>query len=241
MNMKRTNRISLTLGALFAAGALAAGCAETDIVAKVAKTSFKALLEASPGRVAFDQEEGAWGLSSPGGDRVFFAADFSRNGGEGQAADMDMPDVEFTFDVAPFLAAGLDPSKLVGAEGLRYEVEDDELMLHFELGSDAFAATAKDSLEAAFAEIVRSQRARLGYHAKLDHYGIKLGEGNMLEWAKDLSTNDKDLVFVLNPEPLIAAGLDPAQVSGWAYAQVEMEDEEGKTISPWKLLRPFDL
>jgi len=35
--------------------------------------------------------------------------------------------------------------------------------------------------------------------------------------------NDKDIVFVLNPEPLIAAGVDPKAVDGWVFARVPVE------------------
>ncbi|MBL8967094.1 MAG: hypothetical protein JNG85_08795, partial [Spirochaetaceae bacterium] len=74
-----------------------------------------------------------------------------------------------------------------------------------------------------------------------DHYGIALGGGNMLEWAKDPAKNDKDLVLVLEPAPLAAAGLDPARVQGWAFAKVETMDAKGAKILVDKLLRPFDL
>lgn len=47
-------------------------------------------------------------------------------------------------------------------------------------------------------KIVEKSRDSIGYHAALDHYGIDLENGNMFEWAKDISTNDKDIVFVLN-------------------------------------------
>jgi hypothetical protein len=218
----------------------AAGCSGTDVVAKVANTSFKALAEASSGRVAWSEGERSWVLSSPAGDEVSFASDFSRNNAAA-GADLDKPDVEFSFDAAPFLAAGLDIAKLPKVEGMKYELEDGMLMYHFELGSDKFPPEAAKSIEGTFAEIVRTQRARIGYHEKLDHYGIKLGGGNMLEWAKDLSKNDKDLVFVLDPAPFAAAGVDPAKIKGWAFAKVETKDDSGKAIQVDKLLKPFDL
>lgn len=34
-------------------------------------------------------------------------------------------------------------------------------------------------------------RDSIGYHAALDHYGIDLENGNMFEWAKDISANDR--------------------------------------------------
>jgi hypothetical protein len=199
------------------------------------------VIDASKDRVSYSEEDGAWVLASAAGDQVLFAKDFSGNNAAGMGSDMDKPDVEFTFEAAPFVAAGLDPAKLVAPEGIKYEIEGDRLMLHFELGKDKFADGAKKSLEATIAEIVRTQRARVGYHEKLDHYGIKLGGGNMFEWAKDMAKNDKDIVFVLNPEPFIAAGVDPAKVAGWVFAKVESKDAGGKTVAEDKLLKPFNL
>lgn len=218
------------------------GCAGTDVVGKVAKTSFKAVLDASKDKVSFSKEDESWGLTSPAGDEVLFSTNFARNApSTGGMADMDKPDVEFTFDAAPFIAAGLDVAKLPAVDGIKYEIEDGRFMLHFELGNDAFPADVAKSFEATFAEIVRTQRARIGYHEKLDHYGISLGDGNMFEWAKDMSKNDKDIVWVLNPAPFIAAGVDPAKIEGWVFAKVETKDAKGKTIFVDKLLKPFNV
>jgi len=70
---------------------------------------------------------------------------------------------------------------------------------------------------------------------------VDLANGNMFEWAKDMSKNDKDIVFVLNPQVFIDAGVDPAKVEGWVFAKVEKEDENGKKIQVDKFLKPFDL
>ncbi len=217
------------------------GCAASDVVAKVANSSFKAVVDASAGKTSFSTEDESWLLESAAGDEVLFASDFSRNGAAGGMADMEKPDVEFTFDLAPFIAAGLDAAKLPMTEGIKYEVEDDRFMLHFELGGDKFPPDAASSFEATFAAIVKAQRDRVGYHEKLDHYGIKLGNGNMFEWAKDLSSNDKDIVWVLNPEPFIQAGADVSKIAGWVFAKVETKDDSGKTIFVDKLLKPFNL
>jgi hypothetical protein len=228
-NGKNTSAIA----AAFAATMLALtslsliGCAATDVVGAKAVSSFKAIVDASKDRVSYSAEDGAWSLSSPGGDEIMLST--------------QMPDAEISLDAAPFLAAGLDVAKLPGSGALKYELEEGRLMLHFELGAKKFAAAAKDSIEASFAELVRTERARIDYHEKLDHFGIKLGEGNMLEWAKDMGSNDKDLVLVLNPEPLIAAGLDPSKAAPWSYAKVESKDDSGKTVFADKLLRAYNL
>jgi len=239
--MKHRTYGFIALGVAFAVLAFS-GCAATDVVGKVAGTSFKAVLDASKDRVSFMAEDGAWALASTAGDEILLSTDFARNSSSaGGMADMDKPDAEFTFDAAPFIAAGLDIAKLPMAEGIKYEIEEGRFMLHFELGKDAFAADAAKSFNATFAEIVRTQRSRIGYHEKLDHYGIGLGNGNMFEWAKDMSKNDKDIVWVLNPEPFIAAGVDPAKIEGWVFAKVETKDDKGKVIFVDKLLKPFNI
>jgi hypothetical protein len=53
----------------------------------------------------------------------------------------------------------------------------------------------------------------------------------MLERAKDMSKNGKDLVFVL----------DTARIRGWALAKVETKGDAGETIQVDKLLGAYDL
>jgi hypothetical protein len=71
--------------------------------------------------------------------------------------------------------------------------------------------------------------------------GHDLDNGNMFEWAKNLATNDKDIVFVLAPEPFIAAGTDPARIEGWAFTKVTVDDANGKPVQVDKILKPFNL
>jgi len=238
--MKFMNIVTLAAAGSIAAASLM-GCGATDVVAKVAKTSFGAVAGALPAAPAWSEKDYAWSLASPAGDRLLLSSDFSRNNAAGASADLDKPDAEFVFDADPFLAAGLDISKLPAADGIKYEIEDGMFMIHFELGSDKFSPDAKKSLASAFSELVKFQRTRIGYHEKLDHYGIKLGNGNMFEWAKDMAANDKDIVFALNPEPFIAADVDPSSIAGWSFAKVETRDDAGKTVFVDKLLKPFNL
>lgn len=237
----KDSRVRVCFSAAVILALVFTGCGTTDVVAQYANISFASVIKVSGSRVQWSAPDYAWSLSSVSGDTVLFSADFSRNASSAGMADMDKPDVEFVFDAAPFLSSGLDITKLPQTEGIKYEIEDGMLMLHFELSSARFAPEAKSSLGATFAEIVKAERSRIGYHEKLDHYGIKLGNGNMFEWAKDMTKNDKDIVFVLNPEPFIAAGVDPSKMSGWVFAKVEMKDDAGKTIFVDKLLKPFNL
>ena len=201
-------------------------CAQTDVVGKVSVTSFGAVLDLSD--VTTDEMYGSWSLNAPDNSaRFIFSKDFKSSAPH---------DVMIELDAQPFIDAGLDPAKLPA--GI---LVGDKIMVGQELGEETFTAEAQAAPLASYEELVRLKRESVGYHEKLDHYGIDLGNGSKFEWAKDLKTNDKDIVFVLDPQMLIDAGVDPAKVTGWVFAAVEMKDESGKPVSVDKFLKPFDL
>ena len=109
------------------------------------------------------------------------------------------------------------------------------------MGTDAFTYRGAPAPLDTFKEIVRTHRPIIGYHVALDHYGIALGDGNMFEWAKDMSKNDKDMVFVLNPEPLKAAGVDAGKITGWIFTKIPVKDGAGKTVDVDKFVKPYNL
>lgn len=220
------------IGLLIFAGAIAmlalAGCKQLDVVGKESVTSFSAVLNAIPDKVQADEMNAGWSLAAPDDTvRFIWSGDYSKS---------PIHDVMLEFDATPFLDAGLDPSKL--PENVQYY--EDKLMVGTKLGTDALKYSGDPTPLAAYEQIVSLYRDSIGYHTALDHYGVKLGNGNMFEWAKDMSKNDKDIVFVLNPEPFIAAGVDPNAVTGWVFAKVPVE-EDGKNIEVDKFLKPFDL
>jgi len=190
------------------------GCAQTDVVAKTAVTSFENILENNSDRVY--KEEAGFAFASPSDLESF-------NIGE---------DVAISFELKPFVEAGLDTELLPEY----MEVSDATITIGMKNNGYESSENAND----AFEELVANNRDAIGYHAALDHYGVALGNGNMFEWAKDTSTNDKDIVFVLNPQPFIDAGVDVTQVEGWVFAKVETM-EDGKKVEVDKLLKPYDL
>lgn len=231
---------------VFAAALTACGGAlrSLDVVGQQSVASFDAVLGAIPGGARPDETGAGWSLAAPDGSARFIW----------NADDSIGPffDVMLAFDAKPFLDAGLDPEKLpdnyfyeegTGTGGL----SGGTLMVGASLsGGNAAGNGPAEALES-YERVVNNYRDSINYHAELDHYGVLLGDGNMFEWAKDLRTNGTtgenqalDIVFVLNPEPLIAAGVDPAAVEGWAYAPVEMMDN-GQKVETLKLLKPFDL
>jgi hypothetical protein len=204
------------------------GCAKLDVVAQESVTSFEALLNTVPGGAQADEMNGGWSITAPdGSSRFIWSRDYSKS---------PLHDVMIEFDAQPFIDAGLDVTKL--PDTVTYY--ENKLMVGTKLGADELKYNGEATPLASFEQIVKLYRSSVGYHSELDHYGVALENGNMFEWAKDMSTNDKDIVFVLNPEPFLNAGVDPNVIEGWKFAKVKV-DVDGKPTEVDKILKPFDL
>lgn len=198
-----------------------------DIVGKESLNSFKAITEELEDKITPDAENGGWSLSAPDDTvRFIWSKDFSKS---------SFHDVMLEFPAEPFIAAGLDVDKL--PEGIAF---DDMIMVGTKLGNEEITYDGEATPYKSYGKIVELKRISIKYHTALDHYGIDLGDGNVFEWAKDMTTNDKDVVFVLNPEQFINAGVDPEKVEGWVYAKVPTM-KDGKRVEVYKFLKPFNL
>jgi hypothetical protein len=204
-------------------------CQSTDVIGNVSKTSFEALTNKVSDKVATDEATKSWAITSPGGERFLLGKDMAGT-----------PDAAIEFDATPFINAGLDTTKL-STDIYSYDQATNRLKIAAELGNPKAAGKADAKVAESFSQLVDTNRDAIGYHAKLDHYGVALGNGNMFEWAKDLATNDKDMVFVVNPQPLIDAGVDPAKVTDWVFTKVPVMDENNKEIEVDKFLKPYEL
>lgn len=204
-------------------------CQKTDVVGNVSKTSFEALITKIADKVVVDEQNNSWALTSPGGERFMWSKDLTGTS-----------DAAIEFDATPFINAGLDATKLP-AEIYTYDQASNKIKIAAELGNSKAAAKADATALDSFKQLVDTAREAIGYHAKLDHYGVALGNGNMFEWAKDMSTNDKDMVFVLNPQPFIDAGVDTAKLTDWVFAKVPVMDENNKPIEVDKFLKPYEI
>jgi hypothetical protein len=215
---------------VFAALALTAlSCGNLDVVGKDSINSFDKMLKVRPQAVTPDEMNGGWSLASPDNEARFI---WSRN-----YAESPLHDVMLEFNAAPFIAAGLNVGKLPDT----FAVYEGKIMVGTKLGQETLKYNGEATPLASYEQIVKLKRSAIGYHGALDHYGVSLSGGNMFEWAKDMSTNDKDIVFVLNPEPFIAAGVNPNNIAGWVFAKVTVDDANGKPIEVDKLLKPFNL
>ena len=68
-----------------------------------------------------------------------------------------------------------------------------------------------------------------------EQYSISFDGGDAV-----FSWGISEITFTLNPEPLIAVGVDPEKVKGWDYVQatVEINGESGQV---WRFQKAIDL
>ncbi|MDR1218872.1 MAG: hypothetical protein LBK73_04600 [Treponema sp.] len=230
--MKRTKRI-IWAGFFALPILVVVSCGKLDVVGTGSVKSFDKVLQRMPQSVAPDEINGGWSLTAPDGGARFI---WSKN-----YAESPLHDVMIEFDAAPFIDAGFDPERTPENFAENFAFYDGKIMVGTKLGQERLRYQGEATPLASYEQIVKLKRSAIGYHMAMDHYGVNLGDGNLFEWAKDMDANDKDIVFVLNPEPFIAAGVDPAGIEGWVFAKVTVDDANGKPIEVDKILKPFDI
>lgn len=224
--MKAIHNIKLILVMITSLFVLTA-CQKLDVVGNGSIKTLEQVFNKIPNNVTESTELNAWILTAPDSSASFiWSKDAATNTGY---------DAMLKLDAKPFLDAGLNANAL--PEGA---IQDGVITVGTEFKKTE-KSTADTTPLISYEEIVKNERERIGYHAALGHFGISLDHGNMFEWAKNLNTNDKDIVFVLNPEMFIRAGVNPEKVKGWVYAKIVTMDSNGKKKEVYKFLKPFDL
>ncbi|MDR1060209.1 MAG: hypothetical protein LBL83_03125 [Clostridiales bacterium] len=236
--------------AIAAAALLASGCAalggQLDVVGKESVAAFGNVLDAAPGNVSRDEAIGGWALAAPDGSARFA---WSENYSNSPSCD-----IMLALDAQPFIDAGLDtdllpagnlPSGSLPDGGISFD--GSSILVGAKLGDEAPKYDGEPTPLDAFGQIAALHGGAIGFHAAMDHFNVDLGGGNMFEWAKDMAANtqtgenqDKDIVFVLDPEPFIMAGADPGAIEGWAFSKVQV-GMGANAAEVDKLLKPFDL
>lgn len=220
--MKSMKKKYLAVPALLLAVTLfLASCGSADVVLKYSPGSLDDILESNQ-QLVTDNTEAThyYDLTVDGQTTLKISHDYAMTGEE---------DLAIATPLAPFVAAGLDVTKL--SEGYRADEN-----LFYVTGSYGDGTGQQDNATDSLFESVTYERDNLSYHEELDHYGIALSNGKF-EYAKDFAANDKDIVFVLKADPLKALGVDVQNVEGWVF--MTMDNPDGSTIDV--LLKPYDL
>jgi len=189
------------------------GCSALDVVGNDAVRAFGDRLASFPAEAL---ETGGWSLASP--DRTAWL-------------EWDGHGFRMAVDAEPFLSASLD------AETSLFQAGTARRLVY---GTPALAipAPAEDPLEQ-FRILAKPLRDSIGYHMETDRYHIVFENGAMFEWAKDSGGNAPKLVFMLDPEPFLKAGVQPDAVEGWTYAQITLH-MGGRPKQLWKFVKPVD-
>ena len=216
--MKKILSIALALALV---AIVLTGCSSADVILKYSPSSLDKIVEKFPTLVTDSTEtDHYFYLSVDGETTLKVSHEFNMTGAE---------DVVIQTPLKPFVDAGLDPAKL----GAGYRTDDTSLFLVADFGA---GSGEMKTITTSLFESAKADRAVLTYHADLDHYGIALPAGKF-EWAKDETTNDKDIVFVIAAQPLADLGVDVQNIEGWIFKT--MKDDAGKDFDV--LLKPFSL
>ena len=167
--------VTLALAAVFV------GHGRLDVVADRSATAFGEVLDAAEAngpieQVTYDDGSEAWVLNASDGSASLTWSS--------SAAELE-------FAVQPFVDAGLDVGRLPAGMVQNGQVK---VARQFAAGGPDYDAATTP--QGSYRSIVRSSREAISYHAELGHFGLDLGSGNMFEWAGDITSNDKDIVFV---------------------------------------------
>lgn len=202
----------------------------TDLIEKLSVKSFARVIDTIPNNIKQDDEAGVYILTSPDKEaQLIWSNNYVKN---------DIYNIMIKLDLKPFVDAGIDITKLNGVDGIT--VIDNSILIS---GTVENKNEYKNGLNAidSFEQILKNKRENLNYHSSLDHFGITVGNGNAFEWAQNINKNDKDIVFAINPEPFLNAGVNPDNINGWIYTNVKTMDNNGKNIEITRFLKVFDV
>lgn len=202
-------------------------CGKLNVMGDSSEKSFEEMLISMQSRIYSDDRFGGWTLMAPDGEaRFVWTKDFSKT----------TTDVMLELDAQPFIDAGLNISMLP-----KEMLAGDKIIITADLGDERVSYMGEASPLDSYKKLVKKYKDSVACYTSLDHYGISLGDGNMFEWAKNMKTNDRDIIFVLNPKPFLDAGVNPAKLETWVYAKLETVDENGNKVEVDKILKPFDV
>jgi hypothetical protein len=142
--------------------------------------------------------------------------------------------ISLALDARPFIEAGMDINKLPSY--MTYDINKNVLYITSIYGSKKIEGD-DIAIDNIYNNIITTYRDKLSYHHTLDHFGLLLGDGNAFEYAKDINTNDKDIVIALNPKVFEEASVDVTKVEGYLYTDVEMDNKKTEK----KLLKVFNI
>ncbi|EYE88869.1 hypothetical protein Q428_05710 [Fervidicella metallireducens AeB] len=236
--MKRLKKLlSITVISIFILTSI--GCTrkgELNSDAQGGLEAFNKIVKAYPEKKGFHKALQHWGFKLPTGEKF----EWTKNMGANKA------DFAMVILADPFINAGLDVNKLdkngwiFKPSGIEEGVELPNLLIKPYNVSDKNQNS--NGSEDALRRILKENEDLVVYDKGSKFYKLNLGDGNEVQWVKELGSNNADIIFVLKAEPLIKAGLDinKIQESGWKLKKTT-DDTNGIGITPDLLIKTFKL
>lgn len=211
---KKAIIISLVLVLLFAVTGCGKSQDEIDAQLKDATKSFDLIVNNNVENKIYHNEGEHFGLLLKDGDKLEWSADTS----------ISQKDILFSFDVNPFVSAGLDPSKLSG-DMFKYigSTNTSGGMLEFSYDAGSVKKQNSDSMDA-FNSLLAQMPDQLEALNK-DGYILNIGNGFQLHWNGEQREN-KDIALIINADELIAAGLKVDKLDGWKLLNNNADDDK---------------
>lgn len=196
-------------------------------------SAFNEIVKTYPDKKGFHDALQHWGFEMNPGEKLEWSNDMSAN-----KADFAM-----VILAEPLISAGLDVEKLDKNVWLFEEAGKDtmgmeqpaRLILPYDISDTKMTTnSSSDAMKA----LLDADADNLKYHEDKQHYVLNLGNTNEAIWTEQLGLNDSDMVFVLDAEPLITAGLDINKLegSGWLFKEASDIDK-----TPDQIIKTFDL
>lgn len=230
--MKRI--LSVTLSSVLVLSLAACGNKEVEeTVSDKGVSAFNEIVKTYPDKKGFHEEMQHWGFAMEPGEKLEWSKDMSAN-----KADFAM-----VIKAEPLIKAGLDVEKLDEDVWIFNEAGKDTmgmeqpavLVLPYNISDTKLSSkNSNDSMKA----LLEADSDNLQYHEDNQHYVLNLGGTNEAIWTEKLGLNDKDMIFVLDAEPLITAGLDVNKLegSGWTFKKASEADK-----TPDQIIKTYDL
>jgi len=194
--------------------------------------AFNEIVNTYPDKKGFHEPMQHWGFEVESGEKFEWSNDMSAN-----KADFAM-----VVQAEPLINAGLDVEKLDKNIWLFEEAGKDSmgmeqpaiLILPYDISDTQ--KTSNDSNESMKA-LLTADPDNLIYHEDQQHYVLNLGGTNEVIWTEELGLNDSDMIFVLEAESLIAAGLDTDKLEGSGWVFKEASDA---VKTPDQIIKTYD-
>jgi hypothetical protein len=137
-------------------------------------------------------------------------------------------------DLKPFVESGMnfkEFEELLQQSGLGYSLIANihgSGMVDFSGSFTTFDANGTE--KEAFNNFLYAQKRNIKYNITTDSFQLKVDSVCSIEWARNIDTNKKDLLFILKPDMFISAGTNPENVSGWTYEKFHGKTAFVKTV-----------